>query len=84
MASFTCPDTAHFTVLSSGRLKCVSNNSSSTSEWLPFDDSSVALYDLLFVPQLTQADSLLLSSLIALLFATCWTYKIMGRQIGSK
>jgi hypothetical protein len=84
MASFTCPDTAAFSVLSNGRLKCVSNNGSSISEWLPFDDSSVALYDLLFIPQLTQEDSLLLASLIALLFATCWAYKIMGRQIGSK
>jgi hypothetical protein len=84
MASFTCPDTASFNVLSNGRLECVSSVGSTSGEWLPFDDSSVALYDLLFVPQLTQADSLLLASLIALLFATCWAYKIMGRQIGSK
>jgi hypothetical protein len=84
VASFTCPDTAQFTVLSNGRLECVSSNSSTNSEWLVFDESSVALYDLLFTPQLTQDDSLLLASLIALLFATCWSYKIMGRQIGTK
>lgn len=46
------------------------------------EDASI--YNMLFEPQLTTEDYLTLYAAIALYFATCWCFNVIGKQINPR
>jgi hypothetical protein len=71
-----------FSVDSSGAPLC-SDWISLTSEQLLADLPATSL-DILVNSQLVQADYLIIISAIALFYATCWGFNILGRQINPR
>lgn len=78
---FVCPNLSVFTINNDNSLSCTNNGA---SVWGETAEEPISYYDLIFTPQLSQSDFLMLSSIIAMYFATCWCYQIIGRQIGTK